>query len=123
MTVCIVASRVPLGNQQGRKCGLAFNLDPGTYTDTLLLPHTPCFWFCSQHTPKLNFQGDARHVGHVVKLNFNQSSKFLFELTLKFSVFMFPVLLDQPEIWGSGQPVNPSMESPKLARPFPTGSK
>ncbi|XP_075802200.1 SH3-containing GRB2-like protein 3-interacting protein 1 isoform X23 [Microtus pennsylvanicus] len=32
------------------------------------------------------------------------------------------VLLDQPEIWGSGQPVNPSMESPKLARPFPTGT-
>ncbi|XP_035295649.1 SH3-containing GRB2-like protein 3-interacting protein 1 isoform X12 [Cricetulus griseus] len=32
------------------------------------------------------------------------------------------VLLDQPEIWGSGQPINPSMESPKLARPFPTGT-
>ncbi|XP_070261423.1 SH3-containing GRB2-like protein 3-interacting protein 1 isoform X14 [Myotis yumanensis] len=30
--------------------------------------------------------------------------------------------LDQPEIWGSGQPVNPSMESPKLTRPFPTGT-
>lgn len=123
MTVCIVASRVPLGNQLRRKCGLAFNLDPGTYTDTLLLPHTPRFWFSSQHTPKLNFQGDTRHGDHVVKLTFNQSSKFLFELTLKNSVFMFPVLLDQPEIWGSGQPVNPSMESPKLARPFPTGSK
>ncbi|XP_030668827.1 SH3-containing GRB2-like protein 3-interacting protein 1 isoform X1 [Nomascus leucogenys] len=32
------------------------------------------------------------------------------------------VLLDQPEIWGSGQPINPSMESPKLTRPFPTGT-
>nr|XP_015290034.2 SH3-containing GRB2-like protein 3-interacting protein 1 isoform X14 [Macaca fascicularis]XP_045225406.1 SH3-containing GRB2-like protein 3-interacting protein 1 isoform X14 [Macaca fascicularis]XP_045225410.1 SH3-containing GRB2-like protein 3-interacting protein 1 isoform X14 [Macaca fascicularis] len=32
------------------------------------------------------------------------------------------VLLDQPEIWGSGQPSNPSMESPKLTRPFPTGT-
>ncbi|XP_051026942.1 SH3-containing GRB2-like protein 3-interacting protein 1 isoform X8 [Acomys russatus] len=32
------------------------------------------------------------------------------------------VLLDQPEIWGSGQPVNPSTESPKLARPFPAGT-
>ncbi|XP_036300810.1 SH3-containing GRB2-like protein 3-interacting protein 1 isoform X14 [Pipistrellus kuhlii] len=32
------------------------------------------------------------------------------------------VLLDQPEIWGSGQPVIPSMESPKLTRPFPTGT-
>ncbi|XP_034359428.1 SH3-containing GRB2-like protein 3-interacting protein 1 isoform X16 [Arvicanthis niloticus] len=32
------------------------------------------------------------------------------------------VLLDQPEIWGSGQPINPSMESPKLARSFPTGT-
>lgn len=32
------------------------------------------------------------------------------------------VLLDQPEIWGSGQPINPSMESPKLGRPFPTGT-
>ncbi|XP_052572873.1 SH3-containing GRB2-like protein 3-interacting protein 1 isoform X22 [Peromyscus californicus insignis] len=32
------------------------------------------------------------------------------------------VLLDQPEIWGSGQPINTSTESPKLARPFPTGT-
>ncbi|XP_006862508.1 PREDICTED: SH3-containing GRB2-like protein 3-interacting protein 1 isoform X5 [Chrysochloris asiatica] len=32
------------------------------------------------------------------------------------------VLLDQPEIWGSGQPINPSLESPKLTRPFPTGT-
>ncbi|XP_049554152.1 SH3-containing GRB2-like protein 3-interacting protein 1 isoform X8 [Orcinus orca] len=32
------------------------------------------------------------------------------------------VLLDQPEIWGPGQPVNPSTESPKLTRPFPTGT-
>ncbi|KAB0364728.1 hypothetical protein FD754_008884, partial [Muntiacus muntjak] len=32
------------------------------------------------------------------------------------------ILLDQPEIWGSGQPINPSMESPKLTRPFPTGT-
>nr|XP_019587639.1 PREDICTED: SH3-containing GRB2-like protein 3-interacting protein 1 isoform X20 [Rhinolophus sinicus] len=32
------------------------------------------------------------------------------------------VLLDQPEIWGSGQPINPSIESPKLTRPFPTGT-
>uniref|UniRef100_A0A672UUS1 SH3-containing GRB2-like protein 3-interacting protein 1 n=1 Tax=Strigops habroptila TaxID=2489341 RepID=A0A672UUS1_STRHB len=31
--------------------------------------------------------------------------------------------LDQPEIWGSVQPVNASIESPKLPRPFPTGSK
>ncbi|NXH10491.1 SGIP1 protein, partial [Bucco capensis] len=30
--------------------------------------------------------------------------------------------LDQPEIWGSGQPLNPSIESPKLPRPFPTGT-
>ncbi|NXG48950.1 SGIP1 protein, partial [Psilopogon haemacephalus] len=30
--------------------------------------------------------------------------------------------LDQPEIWGSAQPVNPSVESPKLPRPFPTGT-
>ncbi|NXO04083.1 SGIP1 protein, partial [Rhinopomastus cyanomelas] len=30
--------------------------------------------------------------------------------------------LDQPEIWGSVQPINPSVESPKLPRPFPTGS-
>ncbi|XP_008567246.1 PREDICTED: SH3-containing GRB2-like protein 3-interacting protein 1 isoform X14 [Galeopterus variegatus] len=32
------------------------------------------------------------------------------------------VLLDQPEIWGPGQPINPSLESPKLTRPFPTGT-
>uniref|UniRef100_A0A3Q2H3F4 SH3-containing GRB2-like protein 3-interacting protein 1 n=1 Tax=Equus caballus TaxID=9796 RepID=A0A3Q2H3F4_HORSE len=32
------------------------------------------------------------------------------------------VILDQPEIWGSGQPINPSVESPKLTRPFPTGT-
>ncbi|XP_051713606.1 SH3-containing GRB2-like protein 3-interacting protein 1 isoform X5 [Oryctolagus cuniculus] len=32
------------------------------------------------------------------------------------------VLLDQPEIWGAGQPINPSLESPKLTRPFPTGT-
>ncbi|XP_054996802.1 SH3-containing GRB2-like protein 3-interacting protein 1 isoform X18 [Sorex araneus] len=32
------------------------------------------------------------------------------------------VPLDQPEIWGSGQPVNPSMDSPKLTRSFPTGT-
>ncbi|KAM4773444.1 SH3-containing GRB2-like protein 3-interacting protein 1 isoform 9-T12 [Cyanocitta cristata] len=30
--------------------------------------------------------------------------------------------LDQPEIWGSAQPVNANVESPKLPRPFPTGS-
>ncbi|KYO36901.1 SH3-containing GRB2-like protein 3-interacting protein 1 isoform C [Alligator mississippiensis] len=30
--------------------------------------------------------------------------------------------LDQPEIWGSVQPVNSSLESPKLPRPFPTGT-
>ncbi|XP_006879817.1 PREDICTED: SH3-containing GRB2-like protein 3-interacting protein 1 isoform X3 [Elephantulus edwardii] len=30
--------------------------------------------------------------------------------------------LDQPEIWGSGQPVNANIESPKLTRPFPTGT-
>ncbi|NWV01077.1 SGIP1 protein, partial [Upupa epops] len=30
--------------------------------------------------------------------------------------------LDQPEIWGSVQPVYPSVESPKLPRPFPTGT-
>ncbi|XP_064003525.1 SH3-containing GRB2-like protein 3-interacting protein 1 isoform X6 [Pogoniulus pusillus] len=30
--------------------------------------------------------------------------------------------LDQPEIWGSVQPINPSVESPKLPRPFPTGT-
>ncbi|XP_012410811.1 SH3-containing GRB2-like protein 3-interacting protein 1 isoform X3 [Trichechus manatus latirostris] len=32
------------------------------------------------------------------------------------------VLIDQPEIWGSGQSINPSVESPKLTRPFPTGT-
>ncbi|XP_056670977.1 SH3-containing GRB2-like protein 3-interacting protein 1 isoform X7 [Monodelphis domestica] len=32
------------------------------------------------------------------------------------------VPLDQPEIWGSVQPVNASLESPKLTRPFPTGT-
>ncbi|XP_043819489.1 SH3-containing GRB2-like protein 3-interacting protein 1 isoform X6 [Dromiciops gliroides] len=32
------------------------------------------------------------------------------------------VPLDQPEIWGSVQPMNPSLESPKLTRPFPTGT-
>ncbi|NXN59028.1 SGIP1 protein, partial [Rynchops niger] len=30
--------------------------------------------------------------------------------------------LDQPEIWGSVQPLNASVESPKLPRPFPTGT-
>ncbi|NXG20723.1 SGIP1 protein, partial [Grallaria varia] len=30
--------------------------------------------------------------------------------------------LDQPEVWGSVQPVNTSVESPKLPRPFPTGT-
>ncbi|XP_064520981.1 SH3-containing GRB2-like protein 3-interacting protein 1 isoform X3 [Pseudopipra pipra] len=30
--------------------------------------------------------------------------------------------LDQPEIWGSVQPINTSVESPKLPRPFPTGT-
>ncbi|NWS72268.1 SGIP1 protein, partial [Crotophaga sulcirostris] len=30
--------------------------------------------------------------------------------------------LDQPEIWGSVQPINTSIESPKLPRPFPTGT-
>uniref|UniRef100_A0A8C0UGY0 SH3-containing GRB2-like protein 3-interacting protein 1 n=1 Tax=Cyanistes caeruleus TaxID=156563 RepID=A0A8C0UGY0_CYACU len=30
--------------------------------------------------------------------------------------------LDQPEIWGSVQPANTNVESPKLPRPFPTGS-
>ncbi|XP_016155537.1 PREDICTED: SH3-containing GRB2-like protein 3-interacting protein 1 [Ficedula albicollis] len=29
--------------------------------------------------------------------------------------------LDQPEIWGSAQPINTNVESPKLPRPFPTG--
>ncbi|KAG8507922.1 SH3-containing GRB2-like protein 3-interacting protein 1, partial [Galemys pyrenaicus] len=32
------------------------------------------------------------------------------------------VLLDQSEIWGSGLPINSSMESPKLTRSFPTGT-
>ncbi|XP_069881900.1 SH3-containing GRB2-like protein 3-interacting protein 1 isoform X15 [Dipodomys merriami] len=32
------------------------------------------------------------------------------------------VLLDQPEIWGSGQSINPNLESPKLTRPFPSGT-
>ncbi|XP_048207471.1 SH3-containing GRB2-like protein 3-interacting protein 1 isoform X9 [Perognathus longimembris pacificus] len=31
-------------------------------------------------------------------------------------------LLDQPEIWGTGQSMNPSLESPKLTRPFPPGT-
>ncbi|NWV33376.1 SGIP1 protein, partial [Grantiella picta] len=30
--------------------------------------------------------------------------------------------LDQPEIWGSAQPSNTNVESPKLPRPFPTGT-
>ncbi|XP_051481497.1 SH3-containing GRB2-like protein 3-interacting protein 1 [Apus apus] len=30
--------------------------------------------------------------------------------------------LDQPEIWGSAQPLSASVESPKLPRPFPTGT-
>ncbi|NXE02041.1 SGIP1 protein, partial [Chaetorhynchus papuensis] len=30
--------------------------------------------------------------------------------------------VDQPEIWGSAQPVNTNVESPKLPRPFPTGT-
>nr|XP_030135673.3 SH3-containing GRB2-like protein 3-interacting protein 1 isoform X3 [Taeniopygia guttata] len=30
--------------------------------------------------------------------------------------------LDQPEIWGSVQPINTNAESPKLPRPFPTGT-
>ncbi|XP_056354045.1 SH3-containing GRB2-like protein 3-interacting protein 1 isoform X13 [Oenanthe melanoleuca] len=30
--------------------------------------------------------------------------------------------LDQPEIWGSVQPINTNLESPKLPRPFPTGT-
>ncbi|XP_050833291.1 SH3-containing GRB2-like protein 3-interacting protein 1 isoform X8 [Serinus canaria] len=30
--------------------------------------------------------------------------------------------LDQPEIWGSVQPTNTNVESPKLPRPFPTGT-
>ncbi|XP_048168443.1 SH3-containing GRB2-like protein 3-interacting protein 1 isoform X3 [Corvus hawaiiensis] len=30
--------------------------------------------------------------------------------------------LDQPEIWGSAQPVNTNVESPKPPRPFPTGT-
>ncbi|NWT61077.1 SGIP1 protein, partial [Erythrocercus mccallii] len=29
--------------------------------------------------------------------------------------------LDQPEVWGSVQPINTNVESPKLPRPFPTG--
>lgn len=39
-----------------------------------------------------------------------------------FIPFLFPAPLDQPEIWGSIQPPN-SADSPKLPRPFPTGSK
>ncbi|XP_039238956.1 SH3-containing GRB2-like protein 3-interacting protein 1 isoform X6 [Pipra filicauda] len=34
----------------------------------------------------------------------------------------FSAALDQPEIWGSVQPINTSVESPKLPRPFPTGT-
>ncbi|TRZ10805.1 hypothetical protein HGM15179_016296, partial [Zosterops borbonicus] len=30
--------------------------------------------------------------------------------------------LDQPEVWGSVQPINTNVESPKLPRPFPTGT-
>lgn len=59
------------------------------------------------------------------KLKFQvlKSGRFFSQLTLGNFLFMFPVLLDQPEIWGPGQPINPSTESPKLTRPFPTGSK
>uniref|UniRef100_A0A8C3KNF2 SH3-containing GRB2-like protein 3-interacting protein 1 n=1 Tax=Calidris pygmaea TaxID=425635 RepID=A0A8C3KNF2_9CHAR len=38
------------------------------------------------------------------------------------SAFEEQKLDDQPEIWGSVQPVNASVESPKLPRPFPTGT-
>lgn len=38
-------------------------------------------------------------------------------------IFDFSAALDQPEIWGSAQPINTNVESPKLPRPFPTGSK
>uniref|UniRef100_A0A8B9N4H6 SH3-containing GRB2-like protein 3-interacting protein 1 n=1 Tax=Accipiter nisus TaxID=211598 RepID=A0A8B9N4H6_9AVES len=38
------------------------------------------------------------------------------------SAFEEQKLDDQPEIWGSVQPVNTSVESPKLPRPFPTGT-
>lgn len=31
--------------------------------------------------------------------------------------------LDQPEVWGSVQSANPSVESPNPSRPFPSGSK
>uniref|UniRef100_A0A8C6JPQ7 SH3-containing GRB2-like protein 3-interacting protein 1 n=1 Tax=Melopsittacus undulatus TaxID=13146 RepID=A0A8C6JPQ7_MELUD len=38
------------------------------------------------------------------------------------SAFEEQKLDDQPEIWGSVQPINTSIESPKLPRPFPTGT-
>ncbi|NXR37529.1 SGIP1 protein, partial [Zosterops hypoxanthus] len=36
--------------------------------------------------------------------------------------FFFSAALDQPEVWGSVQPINTNVESPKLPRPFPTGT-
>lgn len=31
--------------------------------------------------------------------------------------------IDQPEVWGSVQPADPSVESPNPPRPFPAGSE
>ncbi|XP_010006283.1 PREDICTED: SH3-containing GRB2-like protein 3-interacting protein 1 [Chaetura pelagica] len=43
-------------------------------------------------------------------------------LELAFEEQKLEATLDQPEIWGSAQPLNTSVESPKLPRPFPTGT-
>ncbi|NXN23593.1 SGIP1 protein, partial [Nycticryphes semicollaris] len=43
-------------------------------------------------------------------------------LELAFEEQKLDATLDQPEIWGSVQPVNATIESPKLPRPFPTGT-
>ncbi|KFQ04782.1 SH3-containing GRB2-like 3-interacting protein 1, partial [Leptosomus discolor] len=43
-------------------------------------------------------------------------------LELAFEEQKLDATLDQPEIWGSVQPINTSIESPKLPRPFPTGT-
>ncbi|NXK12485.1 SGIP1 protein, partial [Herpetotheres cachinnans] len=43
-------------------------------------------------------------------------------LELAFEEQKLDATLDQPEIWGSVQPINTSVESPKLQRPFPTGT-
>lgn len=104
-----------------------------THIDTSSTPNAAHASFYSllekneeQHIPKIKLQD--RRTGEITLwcstlLTEMLTFKVPSELTLGYFPFMFPVLLDQPEIWGAAQPINPSVESPKLARPFPTGSK